>query len=424
MNILLLGSGGREHAFALKFTQSELCRNLYVAPGNAGTNLIAKNIPLDILDFKAVAAFCILNEVNLLVVGPEEPLVKGIRDFMERKQELQNLLIIGAGESGARLEGSKDFSKRFMFQNSIPTAAHYTFTAEELEQALLHIHNQKLPIVLKADGLAAGKGVVIAQSYKEAEQALKEILIELKFGKAGSKVVIEEFLEGIEVSVFVLTDGENYILLPEAKDYKRIGEQDKGLNTGGMGAVSPVPFADEIFMDKVKQQVILPTLKGLQDEKIPYVGFIFIGLMNVQGEPFVIEYNARMGDPETEVVLPRIETDLVELLTKTAQKRLNEVTLVVKKETAATIVLVSGGYPEAYENNKEITGLQQVVDATVFHAGTKNEEGKILSNGGRVLAITALGENLQAALYKANAAARVIEFDKKYYRTDIGEDLL
>lgn len=425
MNILILGSGGREHAFAWKIKQSPLCSKIYVAPGNAGTAQIAKNIAINPLDFPALASFCKEKSINLLIVGNEDPLVAGIRDFFQSDESLKNLLMIAPSKMGAMLEGSKDFAKQFMFENQIPTAAYQTFEAEQLAEALQYISNQPLPIVLKADGLAAGKGVVICKTYKEAEKTLREMLVELKFGKASQKVVVEQFLEGIELSVFVLTDGKTYRLLPEAKDYKRIGENDTGLNTGGMGAVSPVPFADRAFMEKVKSRIIVPTLQGLAKREIEYIGFVFIGLMKVGDEPYVIEYNCRMGDPETEVVLPRLESDLLQLLISTAKKELEKEIVQITPQTATTVVLASGGYPEKYEVGKEISKLPpQKEDTIIFQAGTIEKDGKLLTNGGRVMAITALADTLQEALQKSLEEAQNISFEKKYYRRDIGRDLL
>ncbi|GAB4123199.1 MAG: phosphoribosylamine--glycine ligase [Raineya sp.] len=425
MNILILGSGAREHAFAWKIKQSTLCKKIYVATGNAGTAQIAENVSISPLDFPALASFCKEKSIQLLVVGNEEPLVAGIRDVFQEDKDLKNMLMIAPSKMGAMLEGSKDFAKQFMLENQIPTAAYQTFEAEQLAQALQYLSNQPLPIVLKADGLAAGKGVVICNTYKEAENTLRQMLVENKFGKASQKVVIEEFLEGIELSVFVLTDGNTYRLLPEAKDYKRIGENDTGLNTGGMGAVSPVPFADRAFMEKVKNRIIVPTLQGLKKREIEYIGFIFIGLMKVGDDPYVIEYNCRMGDPETEVVLPRLESDLLQILLAAAKKELDKEIVQITPQTAATIVLASGGYPEQYEIGKEIRNLPlPKEDLMVFQAGTTQKEGKILTNGGRVMAITALADTLQDALQKSLEQAQNISFEKKYYRGDIGKDLL
>ncbi|MFN4147687.1 MAG: phosphoribosylamine--glycine ligase [Runella sp.] len=425
MNILVLGSGGREHAFAWRIAQSPHCNKLYVAPGNAGTAQIATNLAVSYNDFEGVAQAILDHKIKLVIVGPEEPLVNGIVDFLRANPALSGVKIIGPDQLGAQLEGSKDFSKNFMLKYGIPTATSRTFTRHTLTEGLDYIQDHPLPVVLKADGLAAGKGVIIAETTAAAQTALKEMLIEAKFGQASSKVVVEQFLRGIELSVFVLTDGESYKILPEAKDYKRIGENDTGLNTGGMGAVSPVIFADQNFLRKVEQKVVKPTLKGLQAEGIRYVGFIFIGLMNVKGEPYVIEYNARMGDPETEVVLPRIQSDLVTLLSATADQKLSEIHLTISPQTAVTTVLVSRGYPEAYEKGKVIAEIENVEDVMVFHAGTTtNGSGKAITNGGRVLALTALANSLEGAVNKSQKAAAAVQFDGKYYRKDIGLDLI
>ena len=425
MNILLLGSGGREHAFAWKISQSPLCDALFVAPGNAGTAEIATNLPFAFTDFEATAAAIRDHKIDLLLVGPEEPLVKGIVDYLRQQPDLSALRIIGPNAQGAQLEGSKDFSKSFMQRHGIPTATYQTFTAGTLTEGLAYVESHPLPIVLKADGLAAGKGVIIAETVAEAQNTLRAMLSEGKFGEAGSKVVVEQFLKGIELSVFVLTDGVNYKILPEAKDYKRIGEGDTGPNTGGMGAVSPVVFATEGFMRKVEDKVVKPTLAGLQQEGIRYVGFIFVGLMNTKSEPVVIEYNARMGDPETEVVLPRIQTDLVELLVAAADGELNKVNLQVSPQTAVTTVLVSGGYPDVYEKGKVVSAFSdQVEEVTVFHAGTVALNGQVVTNGGRVLAITALANSLENAVRRSQEAARTVQFDGKQYRKDIGLDLI
>lgn len=424
MNILILGAGGREHAFAWKIAQSPLCHSLFVAPGNAGTSDVATNLPISVNDFDAIAEAAIQHQIDLLLVGPEEPLVRGIRDYFESKAHLSHIRLIGPGSSGARLEGSKDFSKQFMHQYGIPTAASRTFTPEELADGLAYLSNHALPIVLKADGLAAGKGVIIAETIQHAQDTLREMLVDQKFGAASSKVVIEEYLQGIELSVFVLTDGKNYKILPEAKDYKRIGEQDTGLNTGGMGAVSPVPFADAAFMRKVEERVIRPTIAGLQAENIPYTGFVFIGLMNVEGEPYVIEYNARMGDPETEVVIPRIKSDFVSLLKAAADQTLDQAEMVIDTRIATTVMLVSGGYPEEYEKGMVMTGMDAVQDVLVFHAGTKrNAQGQVITDGGRVMALTAVGSSLAEVLEKSKNAANIIQFDQKYFRKDIGFDV-
>lgn len=425
MNILILGSGGREHAFAWKIAQSPLCSRLFVAPGNAGTATLAQNVPLSVNDFEAIAEFSLQQQIALLVVGPEEPLVRGIRDYFESRQDLQSISIVGPDKEGARLEGSKDFAKAFMQQNNIPTAASRTFTAHTLKEGLQYLENHSLPVVLKADGLAAGKGVIIAPTVAEAKETLYDMLANKKFGEASATVVIEEFLSGIELSVFVVTDGKSYKILPEAKDYKRIGEGDTGLNTGGMGAVSPVPFADTAFMQKVEARIVQPTIQGLAGAKMNYCGFIFIGLMNVAGDPFVIEYNVRMGDPETEVVIPRIKSDLVELLLGVAQGKLAKTEVEVDKRAAATVMLVSGGYPEAYEKNKEITGIDQTENVLVFHAATKlTATGNIMTDGGRVMTITAVDASLEKALSLAKKAAAQIGWEKKYYRKDIGLDIL
>ena len=425
MNILLLGSGGREHAFAWKISQSPLCDALFVAPGNAGTAEIATNLPFAFTDFGATAAAIRDHKIDLLLVGPEEPLVKGIVDYLRQQPDLSALRIIGPDAQGAQLEGSKDFSKSFMQRHGIPTATYQTFTAGTLTEGLAYVESHPLPIVLKADGLAAGKGVIIAETVAEAQNTLRAMLSEGKFGEAGNKVVVEQFLKGIELSVFVLTDGVNYKILPEAKDYKRIGEGDTGPNTGGMGAVSPVVFATEGFMRKVEDKVVKPTLAGLQQEGIRYVGFIFVGLMNTKSEPVVIEYNARMGDPETEVVLPRIQTDLVELLVAAADGELNKVNLQVSPQTAVTTVLVSGGYPGVYEKGKVVSAFSdQVEEVTVFHAGTVALNGQVVTNGGRVLAITALANSLENAVRRSQEAARTVQFDGKQYRKDIGLDLI
>jgi len=419
MNILILGSGGREHTFAWKIKQSPLCDELFVAPGNGGTAQIAQNVDIGVTDFDAMKAFVIEKNIEILVVGPEVPLVEGVYDYFKNDEALKNVQVIGPSKAGAQLEGSKSFSKYFMQRHNIPTAAFNEFTIDNLEEGKEFIDNNKAPFVLKADGLAAGKGVVITESKEEAKQTLQEMIAEAKFGDASSKVIIEEFLSGIEFSVFVLSDGENYVILPNAKDYKRIGEGDKGLNTGGMGAVSPVPFVDAALMKKVIDRVVQPTVDGLQKENIVYKGFIYVGLILVDNEPFVIEYNCRMGDPETEIVLPRLENDLVELLQACSQGTLNEQTVKHSAQHGATVVLVSGGYPEAYEKGKEIT-IPADENTIVFHAGTKAENDKVLSNGGRVIAVSALGNNLQDALQKAKAQAAKIEFEGKYFRSDIG----
>ncbi len=423
MNLLILGSGGREHTFAWKLTQSRICDKLFIAPGNAGTASLATNVPLAATDFPGIAQFVLKEAIGLVIVGPEEPLVKGIRDYFAGRPDLKHVKMVGPDAAGARMEGSKDWSKGFMQKYAIPTAGYATFTLQTLTDGLQYLRKQNLPVVLKADGLAAGKGVVIAQSHAEAEESFRSML-NGQFGEASRKVVIEEYLEGIELSVFVLTDGNSYKILPEAKDYKRIGEGDTGPNTGGMGAISPVPFADEHFIGKVEDKIIRPTINGLRNENIQYIGFIFIGLMNVHGEPYVIEYNARMGDPETEVVLPRLKTDLGELLLAAAEGRLAEAAIEADARTAATVMLVSGGYPEAYEKGKVITGTETVQDVLVFHAGTKSGPNGLLTDGGRVMTLTGLGNGIEDALGKARRAAEKIHFENKYYRKDIGLDLL
>lgn len=425
MNILILGSGGREHTLTWKIKQSPLAEKIFVAPGNAGTAQIATNVALSLSDFPSIGKFALENKIDLIVVGPEAPLVDGVVDYFKKESSLKNILIVGPGKTGAQLEGSKDFSKNFMVKHGIPTAASRTFTAPQIEEGLKYLETHSLPVVLKADGLAAGKGVIIAQSVEEAKATLKEMLIAKKFGEASARVVIEQYLDGIEMSAFVLTDGKDYVLLPEAKDYKRIGEGDQGPNTGGMGAVSPVPFADREFMEKVERQVIQPTVNGLKSESIPYTGFIFFGLMNVNGDPFVIEYNARLGDPETEVIIPRVQNDLVELLVAAARGELSGVKVAFDPRTATTIMLVAGGYPEAYDKGKVISGLDTVSEVLVFHAGTSLDPAqKVVTNGGRVMALTAFGSDIRDALKKSNAAADKIVWEKKYFRRDIGLDLL
>lgn len=423
MKILLLGSGGREHAFARQIAQSPKLNKLYIAPGNAGTAEYGTNIKIDVLKFDTIKKFVIENDIEMVLVGPEDPLVNGIHDYFLMNEELKSIPLIGPGKEGAKLEGSKDFAKLFMQKYHIPTAAYKTFTKFTLKEGLKYLETRNPPYVLKADGLAAGKGVVIADQLNDAKAALSAMLEKEKFGSAGSKVVIEEFLEGIELSVFVLTDGNSYKILPTAKDYKRIGENDTGLNTGGMGAISPVPFADEAFMNKVEQKIVIPSIKGLKTEDIPYKGFLFIGLMNVGGNPYVIEYNVRMGDPETEVVLPRIKSDFLDLLDGVAKGTLSEKELVVDEKTAATVMLVSGGYPEDYEKGKVISGLKEVKDSIAFHAGTNIKNGTIVTDGGRVIAITSFGDTIKEALKKSYDNAAIINFEGKYYRRDIGRDL-
>jgi phosphoribosylamine--glycine ligase len=423
MNILLLGSGGRESALAWKMSQSSECSQLFIAPGNGGTGAYGKNINLNPNDFEAVKAFALKEAIDMLVVGPEEPLVNGIHDFFVNDEALAHIPVIGPKKEGAILEGSKDFSKQFMARHGIPTPASRSFTNETLEEGLKYLESHALPIVLKADGLAAGKGVLILDNIAEAQAELK-LMLGGKFGNAGSTVVIEAFLNGIELSVFVLTDGENYVVLPEAKDYKKIGQADTGLNTGGMGSVSPVPFADEAFMTKVEQQIIIPTINGLKKDKIDYTGFIFFGLFKVGDEPLIIEYNCRMGDPETESVIPRIENDLVELFVATTQKKLKDYKLKISPKNAATVMIVAGGYPGDYEKGKSITGIDNVRNSLVFQAGTNLEGGVVKTNGGRVLAVTSLQDNQFDALQSATGDAARIYFDGKYFREDIGFDLM
>ncbi|MBC7743504.1 MAG: phosphoribosylamine--glycine ligase [Flavobacterium sp.] len=424
MKILILGSGGRESAFAWKISQSKLCSELFIAPGNAGTGAYGKNVNLKITDFESIAAFVLKNSIKMVLVGPEEPLVKGIHDYFLERPELENIQVIGPQSKGAQLEGSKDFSKQFMQRHQIPTAAYRSFTKSTLQQGLQYLESQKLPIVLKADGLAGGKGVLICETLNDAKTELTAMLTEAKFGEASNTVVIEEFLSGIELSVFVLTDGNSYKVLPEAKDYKRIGEGDTGLNTGGMGAISPVPFADDEFMLKVQDRIIIPTIEGLKKDEIPYKGFIFIGLMNVNGEPYVIEYNVRMGDPETESVIPRIESDFLDLLLGVAEGNLIEKELIISPKIAATVMLVAGGYPGEYLKGRGVTGMDNVRDSLVFHAGTELDNGVVKSSGGRVMAITSLKTSYFEAMQCATADAGRIYYDGRYYRHDIGADLL
>lgn len=423
MNILLLGSGGREHAFARKLSQSSLCTKLFIAPGNAGTAQHGENVAMEVNDFATIAHFVITNNIELVVVGPEDPLVNGIYDYFLSKAELKNVPVIGPSKAGAQLEGSKAFAKQFMVRHNIPTAAYGEFTIETLQDGFDFIDEQTPPIVLKADGLAAGKGVLIVPEHGEAKEQLREMIEQNKFGKASAKVVIEQFLKGIEFSVFVLTDGENYKILPTAKDYKRIGEGDTGLNTGGMGCISPVPFADEKLMKKVEEQIIIPTINGLKQEGIVYKGFIYFGLMFVknQNEVYVIEYNCRMGDPETEIVLPRIKTDLVELLLAVANGKLSEKQIEIDERAMATVIVASGGYPEHYEKGKVITFPTDITsDTIIFHAGTKQQGDTIVTNGGRVLAVSSFGKNIHEAVAKSNAVIEQIHFEGKYYRSDIG----
>ncbi|WP_438989327.1 phosphoribosylamine--glycine ligase [Polaribacter sp.] len=424
MNILILGSGGREHAFTLKLLESNKVNQLFVAPGNAGTANIATNININPTDFKAVKQTVLDNDIKMVVVGPEAPLVAGVHDFFLADDALKNIPVIGPKKDGATLEGSKDFSKQFMQKHGIPTAQYQSFTKENLAEGFAFLETLEPPYVLKADGLAAGKGVLILNSLKEAKAELKEMVSNQKFGEASSTVVIEEFLKGIELSVFVLTDGKNYKILPSAKDYKRIGEGDTGLNTGGMGAISPVPFADEAFLNKVEELVVKPTINGLQKDGIDYKGFIFIGLMNDHGNPSVVEYNVRMGDPETEVVLPRIESDLFDLFEGVANQTLDQKSFSVTPKTATTVMLVSGGYPEAYQKGKEMTGFDTLENSIAFHAGTTLKDGKVVTSGGRVMAITSFGETIEEALEKSYKSINKIHFDKMNYRKDIGFDLV
>jgi phosphoribosylamine--glycine ligase len=421
MNILIIGNGGREHAFAWKIKQSPLCKNLYVAPGNGGTSLVAENVAIAVDDFSGLGTFCLEKKIDLVLVGPEVPLVKGIRDYFEA--ELKNILVVGPGKHGAQLEGSKDFSKQFMLRHDIPTAKSKTFFSHQTNEAQQYIDGFHPPIVLKADGLAAGKGVVIASSVVEAKAVIQEMLEEKKFGEASAKVLVEEFLDGIELSVFLLTDGKDYVILPEAKDYKRIGDHDTGPNTGGMGAVSPVPFADPSFMKKVEDKIIKPTVEGLRREGIVYQGFIFIGLMKVKDEPFVIEYNARMGDPETQSVMRRIKSDFLQLLTACAKGELKNQSIAIDPSFAVTVVMAAGGYPEKYEKGKTISGLETAT-AQVFHAGTKDTDGKIQTEGGRVLAVTGQGKTLPEAIRDSYDSVQKIRWESAYYRKDIGQDLL
>ena len=423
MNVLILGSGGREHAFAWKIAKSSSCNNLFIAPGNAGTAEVGNNVEIGVNDFESIKKFVLSEGIEMVVVGPEDPLVNGIYDFFQEEEELQNISLIGPSKEGARLEGSKEFAKEFMIRHEIPTAKYQAFTKDNLEEGYAFLESLDAPYVLKADGLAAGKGVLILDNLQESRDELKAMVADAKFGNASSTVVIEEFLSGIELSVFVLTDGDSYKILPSAKDYKRIGEGDTGLNTGGMGAISPVPFADRFYIEKVEREIVKPTVEGLKKDGITYKGFIFIGLINVKGQPKVIEYNVRMGDPETEVVIPRIKSDLLNLLKGIDDGTFSEKDLNINEQAATTVMLVSGGYPEAYEKGKEITGIESVEDSIVFHAGTKMENETLKTNGGRVIALTSFGENIENALTKSFESAEKISFKGKYYRKDIGFDL-
>jgi phosphoribosylamine--glycine ligase len=423
MNILILGSGGREHTFAWKLAQSPLCRDLFVAPGNSGTAEIAKNINLSVTDFPAIKTVVLENHIDMLVVGPEDPLVQGVHDFFLNDEALKHISVIGPEKAAAELEGSKEFAKEFMMRHNIPTAAYQSFNADNVEEGYAFLETLNPPYVLKADGLAAGKGVLILKHLAEAKAELKNMLVDAKFGDASSKVVIEEFLDGIELSCFVLTDGKNYKILPTAKDYKRIGEGDTGLNTGGMGAVSPVPFATPEFLNKIEERIVKPTIRGLQKDNLPYKGFVFIGLIKVGDDPKVIEYNVRMGDPETEVVLPRLKNDLAEIFIAISNQTLDTIDIEIDERAATTVMLVSGGYPETYEKGKVITGLEQVTDSIPFHAGAVIENGKIVTSGGRVMAMTSYGDTYEQALKKSYQNIEKLQFDKMYYRKDIGFDL-
>lgn len=424
MRILLLGSGGREHAFAWKMAQSSAIEKLFIAPGNAGTRQHGTNVDINPNDFEAIKTFVLDNDINMVVVGPEDPLVNGIVDYFEADDVLKNIPVIGPNAKAAQLEGSKDFAKQFMEKHSIPTAKYGTFTKDTLDEGYKFLEKMKAPYVLKADGLAAGKGVLILDNLADAKKELKSMLADAKFGDASSRVVIEQFLSGIELSCFVITDGDAFKILPEAKDYKRIGEGDKGLNTGGMGAISPVPFANPTFLEKIKNQIIIPTVKGLKEDGITYKGFIFFGIINVKNEPFVIEYNCRMGDPETEVVIPRLKSDLLDLFEGVATGTLSECDVQFDERSASTVMMVSGGYPEAYEKGKQIFGINSVTDSIIFHAGTSADGPAITTSGGRVLAATSYGKNLESALKKSYASIEKIEFEKAFFRKDIGFDVL
>jgi len=423
-NVLLIGSGGREHAIAWKLAQSPLLNRLFIAPGNAGTAGVGTNVAISGNDFEGIKAFVLGNHIQLVVVGPEEPLVRGIHDFFLADEALKNIPVIGPQKAGAELEGSKDFAKQFMIRHGIPTGAYQTFTKNTLAQGISFLKTLNPPYVLKADGLAAGKGVVICKSITEAETELTEMLAGEKFGKASERVVIEEFLDGIELSAFAITNGHQYLVLPEAKDYKRIGEGDTGLNTGGMGSISPVPFAGKEFMQKVEDRVIKPTVEGLQKDGIPYQGFLFFGLMNVKGDPYVIEYNVRLGDPETESLMPRIKSDLLEVFLYTVQGKLQEIKLETDPRTAACVMLVSGGYPGEYARGKTISGFETIDKSLVFHAGTDLKDGKVITAGGRVIAVTTLSEDITTAISTSIESASKISFENSYFRRDIGKDLV
>lgn len=424
MKVLLLGSGGREHALAWKMAKSSQLDTLFIAPGNAGTRIHGTNVALKPTDFDAVKAFVLENQIEMVVVGPEDPLVAGIYDYFVNDPQLAKIAVIGPSKAAAQLEGSKDFAKEFMMRHHIPTAKYATFTKDTLEKGYAFLESMKPPYVLKADGLAAGKGVLILDTLAEAKKELKSMLADAKFGDASSRVVIEQFLKGIEMSMFVITDGESYKILPEAKDYKRVGEGDKGLNTGGMGAISPVPFADSTFKDKIENQIIIPTVKGLKSEGLVYKGFIFFGIINVKGEPYVIEYNCRMGDPETEVVIPRLKSDLLDLFEGVASNTLSERDVQFDERSAATVMMVSGGYPEAYKTGKVIYGLNGITDSLVFHAGTSADGPAIMTAGGRVLAVTSYGKNVDSAVSRSYRTIENIEFEDAYFRKDIGFDVI
>ena len=420
---MILGSGGREHAISWKISQSEKCKNLYIAPGNAGTSLVGNNLLININDFEEVKLNVIEKSIDLVVVGPEEPLVRGIVDFFKSDDELKHVKIFGPSAEGSKLEGSKDFSKEFMFRNNIPCAKSKTFNRKNLSEGISFLEKINPPYVLKADGLAAGKGVLILNDLEEAKSELSKMILDEKFGDASKNVLIEEYLDGIEVSVFAITDGHDYVILPEAKDYKRIGEGDTGLNTGGMGAVSPVKFADNKFMKKVEELVIKRTVNGIKKENLDYKGFIFAGLMNVNGDPYVIEYNVRMGDPETQVVIPRIKNDLLQIINKCIDEKINEIDLDIKENFTTTVILAADGYPESYKKGDEINNLEEFENSKIFHAGTSKKDDKILSNGGRVLACTGFGKRLDDALKNSYRLANNIAWKNKYFRKDIGQDL-